>query len=206
MKIRSRGFVENIDREWNLEPLPAELENAIDVRRTDPFSAVKQFESLAEKGSSLAMLYIGDTYANGRGIERNIDLGDQWYQRAAEYGSIEAGHRLAFGYYHQGQYGKAVEELSNLSERGFTPAMYVLGSFYYCGTGVEKDLGKAIKYWKMAESAGHLAAARRISILLRTGEFGLTKKLTGYLKLLRTLYPYVKCIMQHPRSDRIRDW
>jgi len=201
-----RNYIENIDREWWGEGDPGRLKHAIEMRRTDPVHALKELEDLANGGSALAMLYIGDTYGNGRGVSRNVKLGDQWYQRAADRGSIEAAHRLAFGHYHNRDYDKAISILEGLCERGFTPAMFWLGTICYTGRGVNKNNEKAIEYWTIAEAGGHLLEKRRLSILLRSGQLGLIGRLKGYAKLLTLIIPFVICSVKYPRSDRLRDW
>ena len=199
-------YIENIDREWRIESDPDRLRHAIDLREMDSISALDELQALADDGSALAMLYIGDTYGNGRGVPRDVERGDHWYQRAADRGSIEASHRLAFGYYHSRDYQKSIELLGRLSDLGFIPAMYCLGSFYFTGTGVDKDMGKAVECWIKAESGGHLVAKRRVSIILRSGVYGFVGRIRGFLKMLRLIYPFVIYNMKKPRSDRLRDW
>lgn len=171
-----------------------------------PLLAIAKLEKLAERGSALSMLYIGDSYENGRGVERNVELGDQWYRRAADCGSIEAAHRLAFAYWHKHEYGRAIEELSKLSERGFTPAMFCLGSMYYVGKGVKPSVENAMKYWKMAEARGHILAKQRLSKLFRSGDLGFIYRIKGYIKLMMLIIPALRCHINYPKSDRLRDW
>jgi TPR repeat protein len=180
--------------------------DACDQLKIAPLEAIAKLEELAAKGSALSMLYIGDSYENGRGVERNVELGDQWYRKAADRGSVEAAHRLAFAYWHRHEYGKAIEELSKLSERGFTPAMFCLGSMYYVGKGVKPSVENAMKYWKMAEARGHLLAKQRLSKLFRSGEVGFIRRITGYIKLIMLIIPALRYHINYPKSDQLRDW
>ena len=139
-------------------------------------------------------------------MPRDGELGDKWYNRAADGGSIEAARLLAFGYYRSCNYDKAVDTFEGLCRRVFTPAMYCLGSFYFIGTGVNKDIDEALSYWGRAESGGHLVAKRRISIILRIGGEGVIPYLKGISKMVCLIYPYIKYNLTNPRSDRLQDW
>ncbi|MEO6041327.1 MAG: tetratricopeptide repeat protein [Croceibacterium sp.] len=200
------SYVENMDREWCAEPKARELSSALGILELQPVLAVRQLEALAAEGSALAMLYLGDTFANARGVTRDVTLGFSWYQKAAGAGSIEAAHRVAFFYYHRGMFTECLETLTSLSKGCFIPSIYCLGLLYFNGTGVSKDIGESIRYWNLAAANGHLNARRRISIILRSGEFGLTGRLAGFAKLARLFVPYMIYWLKYPSGDRLRGW
>lgn len=133
-KRHPESFEEALSREENLD----EFWEAVYCRKESPLKAIRMFKILSKKGSSLSMLYIGDMFENGRGVKKNLKLGDCWYNKAAEHGSIEASFRLAFAYWHCRNYNNSILELEKLVCRDFTPAMYCLGSFYFIGQGVKK--------------------------------------------------------------------
>ena len=64
-------YVENIDKEWWADRDPDALRLAVELRKTDHQDAIARLKKLADLGSSLAMVYIGDAYANGRGLEKD---------------------------------------------------------------------------------------------------------------------------------------
>ncbi len=202
-------FPENIDREWSNEPDASSLWSAVELQESNPQECLRIFHELAERGSNLAKCYLGDAYANGRGVDRDIERGMQWYQRASDSGSIEASHRLAFWLWYQGEYQVAVERLKDIGERGFSPALCVLGSIYYSDYDDHKiasNVELALKYWRAAEASGHLIAKRRLSIFLRRKESGLFDKFRGYFKLLRLLPEFMYFSIKYPASDRLRSW
>ena len=202
-------YPENIDREWGIEPDAGRLLFALELRESNPLECLNIFHELADRGSNLAKYYIGDSYANGRDVHRDIERGMQWYQNASDSGSIEASHRLVFWLWHNGQHQDAIEKLKYISERGFSPAMFLLGSIYYSDYtdhSIEKNVDLALKYWKLAEARGHLIAKRRISVYLRGKDSGIIDKLKGYLKLLRFLPAFMFFSIKHPTSDRLRGW
>lgn len=202
-------YLENFDREWSVEPDADRLLFAAKLQQSNPQECLKIWHELAQQGSNLAKFYLGDAYANGRNVERDIERGMQWYQRASDSGSIEASHRLAFWLWYQGKYQAAVERLKDIGERGFSPALCVLGSIYYSdydGHAIDSNVELSLKYWRAAEASGNLIAKRRISIFLRRKESGLFDKFRGYLKLLHLLPAFFYFSFQYPMSDRLRGW
>jgi len=199
-------YTENIDKEWQADRDPDAIKMALELRNAHPQDSVDQLKNLADLGSSLAMVYIGDAYANGRGLERDVNVGVNWYIRAADHGSTEAAHRLAFYHYHMKRFNDSIEILRRLSDQGFSPATYCLGLFCYHGVGVEKSLPLAMKFWELAASRGHLLAARKISFVLRSGVYGLLGVMKGIVKMFFLIIPYIRCSLDNPRSDRLREW
>jgi TPR repeat protein len=201
-----KKYIDNIDREWAADHFGHELWEVVDLIGPNSAEALKLMNILADKGSALSMVYIGDTYANARGVERNIDLGIQWYQRSAEAGSIEGAFRLAIELWHKNQYKDSIEILKKIAASGFSPAAFILGSIYFNGDNVEKNNIDALKYWKLAEDNGHLLAKRRLSIYLRSGEEGIIGRFKGYIKLFTALPEFVTVAAKNPGSDRLYSW
>lgn len=202
-------FAENIDREWSVEPDASRLLSAIELQEGDPLECLRIFQELAERGSNLAKCYLGDAYANGRGVDRDIEGGMQWYKEASDSGSIEASHRLAFWLWHFHKYQDAVAILEETSRRGYTPSMFLLGSIYYSDYDnheIEKNAELAKNYWMLAETGGHLIAKRRLSILLRQKGSGLLNIVNGHGKLIRFLPEFLYYTIKFPKSDRLRGW
>lgn len=199
-------YIENMEREWSEDSDPDGIRKALILREADPEASLQLLKELADRGSSLAMLYLGDIYANGRGVDRNTKLGVEWYRNAAENGSIEAAHHLAFCYYYMGKIEESLEILREISDKGFTPATYCLALYYLNGVGVDKSLESAIKFLKIAENRGHLLSARHLSFILRSGVCGLPGRIRGYLKMIAIIIPSIRCALNNPRSERLRKW
>lgn len=199
-------YVENIDEEWRADQDPGALRLAVELREIDPQASIDQLKKLAELGSSLAMTYIGDTYANGRGLKKDKYIGVEWYRKAAANGSVEGGHRLAFCYYHMDKFQESIEILRGLSQKQFSPATYCLGLFYFHGVGIEKSLNSAIALWEIAEKQGHLLARRKMSFVLRSGVCGFLGRIRGVAKMFLLIIPYIRLALKDPRSDLLREW
>src|SRR5687768_12753221 len=61
---------------------------AWDAGRHD--DAVRQWRLLADRGNADAQFALGHAYRLGRGVPRNLNLAEQWYERAARGGHAEA--------------------------------------------------------------------------------------------------------------------
>src|SRR5688500_763805 len=52
--------------------------------------AVRQWRPLAARGGPEALLNLGHAYRLGRGVPRDMNLAEQYYERAARAGHVEA--------------------------------------------------------------------------------------------------------------------
>lgn len=198
-------LAESFEIAWDHEVHRCALSDAVNILSTDPKRAISDLENLVSKGSALGLYYLGHTYLRGPIEFRNDELGKELWQRAANMGVIEASLQLVSVYKYEGTYQSAVSELEKLSEQEFSPATFSLGRMYYLGEGVERDFDKALKYWRKAEIEGHLNARRWHSIVLRRGELGAMGTLSGYLKMLGLIAPFVAYGLRHPHGgDRLR--
>ena len=102
---------------------------------------------------------LGDAYMNGKGVERNKELGVEHVRRAADKGHADAQYKLGFAY--DWGYGveKDLEEAAKwyhkAAEQGHADAHYALGLAYYNGYGVEQDYMKAAEWFRKAADKGH---------------------------------------------------
>ena len=189
---------------WELEPEPQQLSDALEMLESDSLQAIGRLEAMAKNDSVLSMVYVGDAYLYGDRVGQDSERGEQWLRRAAMKGSIEAAFRLACHYRWIENYDKSIQELTKLSNSGYSPAMYLLGLMNYNGEGVNKNIDQAIIYWKNAADRGHFFATQWYSYLLRKGNFGISSKIRGYLKILLVIIPFVYYKLYYPESDRLR--
>lgn len=201
------AFPESIGEALKREPDPDKLLRALGILASEPTLALGQLKMLADQGSLLSMVFIGDAYLHGRGVEPDIELGKALIERAIDGGSIEGRFRMGNFFEETGQYDKSINERRILAEYGYSPAMYLLAWMYYNGrdAGVTIDIDKAIFYWTMAAEAGHLHAKRQLSYIYRTGKFGIFKMIRGHIMPFCFLVPFVRYTMCYPKSDRLRE-
>lgn len=199
-------YSENFATELSLEPDVGSLWAAVRLIDVDRNHAIELLENLSNRGSALSMVYLGDLYTNGRGGERDIERGWQWYQKAADKGSIEASYRLAVARWNYGYYESSVEEFISLVKRGFSPAMCCLGSIFSSGVGVPRDEQKAVVFFNMASRRGHLLAKQGLSKIFRDNKEGFRRKLVGYYFILYLLLVGSWQKIIYPESDKFRCW
>ncbi len=68
------------------------------MKRGDYDNALQEFEALAEKGDSRAMITIGLWYHEGKGFPQDYDKAMSWYLRAFELGNGDAYNNLGVMY------------------------------------------------------------------------------------------------------------
>jgi len=194
---------ENIQREWDEEPFPPELWDALEARKSDRDSGIAMLTDLAERGSRLAMMYLGHAYVKS-GDQSETALGEALLARTAERGSIAARFQLAVHHERQGDGQRAVSELKTLAQKGYSPGMYLLGSILYRGKLVQRDVPEAMHYLKMAKEAGHLPAAGLLSWIYRKEDFGLAGKLASHWHCVAKIPAVVWYVARYPSSGRLR--
>lgn len=120
----------------------------------------KLLKQVAEKGNMHAQFLLGVHYTDGMGTEDGWDLGEanEWFQKAAEQGHIDANVWI---YYMPLLIGRLEEKNAREAVKWFKKAveqdsLYAdiacgcLGRCYMQGLGVEQDFKKAVLYLKRA--------------------------------------------------------
>lgn len=196
---------ENLTREWSEEPRAAELWDALKLIESQSWAGIELLEQFAESGSSLAMMYLGDVYLNARyGVCEDRDLGEYWLRRSADAGSIEGAYELAWHFLNSGKSDAALAEYLRLADLKYSPALFVLGWQYYKGTLVERNVEKALDYFRLAEQKGHLHAAHWSSHILMRKQMGPVSWMRGVAKRIALIIPFVRTWVNYPKSDLLR--
>lgn len=103
---------------------------------------MKWFTLAAKQGDADAQYYLGEMYADGDGVPRNLKTAIKWYTRAAEKGKARAQDRL-----------QQLRVRANL------------GAKYANGEGVIKDYVYAHTWWNIAAAKGDEDAAKNRDII-----------------------------------------
>lgn len=127
--------------------------------------ALSCFKKAAGLNCHEAFARIGDAYREGNGVAPDDATARRWYKKGAGLGEITAMLRFAECYKNgiggRQDYEKAMLEYQHIAERingrgfkhqiaGIGAALYELGNMYLKGLGVQPDLKKAIRYFKLA--------------------------------------------------------
>ena len=196
---------ENMQREWDEEPLRRELWEALQARKQDHGAEIAMLTDLAGRGSALAMMYLGHAYASSGDHEQEVQ-GEEWLIRSAKEGSIEGRFQLAQHYKRQKAWEKARAELEALAAQGYSPAMYDMGLLLYGGDLGYKAVPEAIHYLKMAINAGHLPSMALLSRIYRKEKFGFRGRIASHWLCLAKIPAFVRCMRSYPSSDRLRPY
>ena len=105
----------------------------------------------ATAGDAAAQMQVGEGYAAGKGIKRDLKQAAEWYRKAAEKGSVAGQIHLAALYRDGGQgfardMAQAAEWYRKAAEQGDADAQATLGLLYSIGQGVARDNVEAY-YW-----------------------------------------------------------
>lgn len=134
------------------------------------FAAARaEFQPLAQAGNARAQYYMGALFAQGRGVERDLDKAEGWISRAAAQGHARALYSLGNLHRRRGETVEAIRYFRQSAEKGIRSAQYNLGVMYATGDGVEKAPEEAIKWYRQAAENGHANAQYNLGVFYREG-------------------------------------
>ncbi|HCS90656.1 MAG TPA: hypothetical protein DIW77_11570 [Chromatiaceae bacterium] len=143
------------------------------ARRAFPPAVIKALAAAAADGDGQAMANLGFCYAQGQGVERDLEQAVDWYRKGAEAGDGRAMGNLGFCY-QQGQgierdLEQAVDWYRKGAEAGNGRAMANLGFCYQQGQGVERDLEQAVDWYRKGAAAGDGRAMANLGVCYEQG-------------------------------------
>ena len=105
----------------------------------------------ANAGDAAAQVLVGESYAAGKGVERDLQQAAEWYKKAAEKGDLVAELHLAALYRDGGKnfprdMAQAAEWYRKAAEQGDAGAQATLATLYSIGQGVARNYVEAY-YW-----------------------------------------------------------
>lgn len=124
----------------------------------DYVQAFNWFSKSANAGNQYAQFSLGSLYYYGNGVEKGLGKAVYWYEKSADQGNAYAHYSLARMYH----YGEFVEKDMDKAQHYYKTAFnkferielqddnlwYRLGSMCKNGLGTEKDVARAINYFK----------------------------------------------------------
>ena len=118
---------------------------------------------------------IAQMYFNGQGTNTNIFEAAKWFEKSAQFGNADAYYQLGYIYYKDDyglknnetaqQYFKKAFELYNkrFNEKPDGNISYRIGQMYNYGLGVERDIDKAVSWYKKSLELGNMKAQQKIN-------------------------------------------
>ncbi|HEY0114712.1 MAG TPA: SPOR domain-containing protein, partial [Allosphingosinicella sp.] len=114
--------------------------------------AVAAWRPLADSGNADAQFNLGQAYRLGRGVAQNLNLAEQWFERAARQRHEQAGSALGLLLFQNGRAREAMPWIQAAALRGDPRAQYVFGTALFNGDILRRDHARA--YAMMSAAAG----------------------------------------------------
>lgn len=143
----------------------------------------KWFLKSSKEGSKFAQYSLGNLYYYGNGVEKDLSQAFYWYMKSAEQGQPYAAYAAA-QMYNKGEY---VSKNESQAQRYYKQALigflkqeadncaddnlyYKIGIMYKNGQGAQKDMIKAIDYFKRSAELNNMNAKRTLALEYLSGE------------------------------------
>jgi TPR repeat protein len=139
-------------------------------------AAVESLKAVALKGNAYAQLYLGEMYAEGKGVAQDSKEALAWYMMADTQGGLaDAQYRLGviceIGDLGVTQnYKVAAEWYRHAAEQGFALAQFKLGGLYDFGRGVPQDYEEAVRWYRLAAEQGLALAQFNLGCMYEDGD------------------------------------
>ncbi len=188
--------------EWPL------LQAAFATRATDASQGFRELQSLADKGVTQAMLYLGEAYRKGKGTSVDQVQAAHWYERAYQEGGCttkaRAAYQLGWLYREMGEFHRAYEAYQCGADYGNVPCLRLLGNMRRKGLGCEKDLEKARAYFEAGADIGNVFAAADLARLLMLGHWGWRSRIAGLFLHWQAAKNAVSIALRNPKDHRLQ--
>ncbi len=121
----------------------------------DLFAEVK---TRADKGDAEAQLRLGDLYALGTGVKKDLTKAVKWHRKAAEQGLSQAQYRLGFDYANGDgvklDKAEALRWFRRAADQGLVEAQVEMGLCYLNGKGTGENAAEAVTWFRKAVEQG----------------------------------------------------
>jgi TPR repeat protein len=138
----------------------------------DYLRAYKEWKAGAEAGQAEAQFDLGVLYAQGLGVQRDLNQAASWYRKSADQGNAEAqfalGQMYARGWGVPRDTADAIRwfQLSNSVDSDGPPTDWLSVEGY----GIEKDPQQAAYWYQQAANSGHAEAQYFLGLFYAKGQ------------------------------------
>jgi len=123
-------------------------------QKGDTAGAVAIWRPLAEKGDPDAAFNLGQAYRLGKGVPLDLAQAQDWLERAARKGHVDAQATLGLLLFQNGNRVTGMRWLKSAAEAGEARALLIVGTALYNGDGVQADPVTAYAYVSRAAAQG----------------------------------------------------
>ena len=123
------------------------------------------YRESAKRGNAAAYYNLGLVYEEGIGVFQDADIAKKYFKKSAEMGEADGLYALGLLYEEKDpveavtMYKKAAskKEADNQYDKTYSRIHYALGSAYEEGSGIKKNLRKAVEHYQQAAGKYHKA-------------------------------------------------
>ncbi|MDP9085341.1 MAG: SPOR domain-containing protein, partial [Pseudomonadota bacterium] len=133
--------------------------------RADYGAALAAWRPLAAKGNPDAMFNLGQAYRLGRGVPIDLAAAQNWYERAAHAGHVDAQTELGILLFQAGNRAAALRWLKSAAGKGEARSQLLYGTALYNGDGVARDPLASYRYIAKSAAQGLLPALSTLAQL-----------------------------------------
>jgi uncharacterized protein len=123
-------------------------------QKGDTAGAVAIWRPLAEKGDADASFNLGQAYRLGKGVPLDLAQAQNWLERAARKGHVDAQATLGLLLFQNGNRVSGMRWLKSAAEAGEPRALLIVGTALYNGDDVPADPVTAYAYVSRAAAQG----------------------------------------------------
>lgn len=142
-----------------------------DVSNPASLEKAKRFiEEVKSEASPQEIYSIGYSYANGFGLPKDLKKAMEWARLGADKGEVNSIYLLGDCYWREKNIAEASVWFEKAAEKGLRAAQLQTGRLYRDGApGVEKNLGKAVKWLEIAYPSGDKNDVFSLVVMRTTG-------------------------------------
>lgn len=152
----------------------------------------------------MSMVYIANSYVSGKGVDRDLSKGKEWYLKASSRGSALASYELGRIYLAEKDYAQAENAFCKGKDDGYMPSTHMLGMMYLRGQGVPKNPGRARELLEKAASSGNVFAKRNLGVLLMRAGLNPFQILRGFWLFISAMKDAINIAASNRLDDRLR--
>ncbi|SON58431.1 hypothetical protein HDIA_P0022 (plasmid) [Hartmannibacter diazotrophicus] len=193
--------LKNYDDLIKEEPDLSLLNRAYALLSTNFERATSQLAELADRGSILSMIYLGEAYQ--RSQPKNLDAAEKWYRKAYENGAAMGLFALGLLHFQKNNYAEAETLFQEGAENDDELSMFWLAKIYAHNDNFDKNRYKIRLLLEKSASKGNVSAKSALAFSFMKGRYGLGNIPKGIWLYLSSLLEAAKIAIKNPDDPRL---
>lgn len=138
----------------------------------NPERGLQMLEEAFAEGYNNAGNHLSDAYFLGKLVPKDAEKGHAWLEKVAARGDWRSmailGHYLVSGSHGKTDIAQGLDLLQQAIKHEYLPAYQWIGNLYRDGSGVERDLEKALAWYEKGSAAGNTGCDLALATLKLT--------------------------------------